>query len=93
MVAQRAQNRVEHKVQFLTHVLGKEAQHQITVLLQQLIFAPVAAVRDRIREMLGAIQLHRHAGVPAQQIDFETSHTVERDRQRHIDAETAFGLM
>ena len=72
-VTERSQDGVEHQVQFLAHVFGKEAQHQIAILLQHLILAPVAPVRDRIREMLRAVEFHRHTRVGAEEIDFQSS--------------------
>ena len=51
-MTERSRDGIEHVVQFLAHVFSQKTQHQIAVLLQQLIFAPVAAVRDRIRQML-----------------------------------------
>ncbi len=60
-VAERSQDRVEHRVQFPANIFSKETQHHVAVLLQQLIFPAIAAVRDRIREMLGAVHLHGHS--------------------------------
>ena len=37
--------------ELFTEVLGQEPQHQITVLLQQLVLSPIAPVRNRIRQM------------------------------------------
>ena len=91
-MAERSQDRVEHHVQFLADVFSKEPQHQITVLLKQLILAPVAAVRDRVREMLRAVQFDRHARVGAEQVDFQAPRTVEWDRQRHVDVEPTPGF-
>src|SRR5712672_1857574 len=59
-VTERPQDCIEHHVQFPADVFSKEAQYQVSALLQQLILASVAAVRDGIREMLPAVQLHRH---------------------------------
>ena len=50
-MVQRAQDRIEQRVQFLDDVLGKETQHQKAVLLQQAILAPVAPVCDRVRQV------------------------------------------
>lgn len=54
-MAYRTQDGIENKVKRFAHVFRKEAQHQITVLLQQLVFAPIAAVRDRICQMLSRV--------------------------------------
>ncbi len=91
-VAQRPKNGVEDRVQLLSNIFGQEPQDQEAVLLQQLILAPVTTVRGRIREMLPAVQLHGQTGLRAQQVHFETSRAVERDRQRHVEAKTTPGL-
>jgi hypothetical protein len=58
---------------------GEEPQHQISILLQQLVLPPVAPIRCGIAQMLRAIQFHRHARVVAQEIRLQRSHAVERD--------------
>src|SRR5947208_141302 len=63
--AQRPQNPIEHRVEFLSQVLGKIAQDEIAVLLQQLILASIAAVRDGVREMLTAIDFDDDARIRA----------------------------
>ena len=78
-MSERSQDGIEHPVQFPAHIFGKEAQHQIAILLEHLILPPVAPVRDRIREMLRAVQFHRHTRVGTQEVDFQSSQTVERD--------------
>jgi hypothetical protein len=70
--SERPQDRIQHQVQFLSRVLRKKAQYEVAVLLEQLILAPVTAVGDRIREMLGTIQLHRDTGIRAQKVDFQS---------------------
>lgn len=89
---ERPQNCIEHQVQFPAHVFSKKTQNQVAVLLQQLILAAITTVCDGIREMLAAVQLHSHAGIGTQKVDFECSETVQCDRQRSVDAETALGL-
>jgi hypothetical protein len=49
-------NRIEHGIQFLAYVLRKKAQHEVAVLLQQLVLPSIATVRDRIRVVLSAIE-------------------------------------
>ena len=48
------QYRVEHHVEFLADVFSEEAQYEISVLLKQLIFAPIAAIGDWIGERKSA---------------------------------------
>ena len=56
---QRTQNRVEHLVELLSSILGKESQHEAAVLLQWPILASVPAIRFRIREVLRTVQFDR----------------------------------
>lgn len=57
-----------------------------------MVLAPIATVRDRIREMLRAVQFHRHSGISAQEIDFKVSQAIEWDRQRDVEAESPLGV-
>jgi hypothetical protein len=59
------QDGIQHGIQFLAYVLGKKAQHEVAVLLQQLVLPPIATIRDRIREVLSAIEFDGHARVGA----------------------------
>jgi len=63
---QRPENPVEHRVESLRDVLGENTQHEIAVLLEKLVFASIATVGNRIREMLGAVDLNDHARIGAQ---------------------------
>jgi hypothetical protein len=56
--AEYPQDGIEHSIELLAHVLGEKAQDEVAVLLQELILAPVPAIRVRIREMLGAVELN-----------------------------------
>jgi len=44
LVAERSQDRIEHQVQLPPNIFSKESQHQVSALLQQLIFPAIAAV-------------------------------------------------
>jgi hypothetical protein len=65
--AQRTQNRIEHGSQSLRQVFSEKAQHAVNILLQQLVLAPIAAVRDRIREMLSTVDLNDEPRIYLQQ--------------------------
>ena len=78
---QRTQNCVEHIVEILCQVFGEKSQHEIPILLQQLVFAPVATVSDRIGQVLRAVQFNGDAGVFAQEIDFHSAAAIERNGQ------------
>ena len=65
-MAQRAENRVQQRVQIPAEVFGQKPQHEIAALLKQLVLASVAPVRDPVGEMLRTIQLHCHAITRAQ---------------------------
>src|SRR5262245_48028381 len=79
------QNHIEHGVQILADVLSKKAQHEVAVLLKQLVLPPVTTIRDRITEVLSAIEFDGYTRVGAQQIDFKRTEAVEWDRQRHVE--------
>ena len=49
---QHSQDGVQHLVEIFAYVLGQKAQDEIAVLLQQPVFATVAAIRIRIGKML-----------------------------------------
>jgi hypothetical protein len=68
---------IEHGIQFPAYVLGKKAQHEVAVLLQQLIFPSIAPIRDRIREMLCAVEFDGYTRVGAQQVDLKGSEAVD----------------
>jgi len=85
-------DRIENRIQFPAYVLVKKAQHEVAVLLQQLILPSIAPIRDRIREMLSAIQFDGQTRVGAQQVDFKRSEAVEGDRQRHVETEEPIRL-
>src|SRR6266566_8372317 len=58
---QRPLDRVQHHVEILAHIFGKKAQHEIAVLLEQLILAAVSAIRIGTFQMLRAIQFDYNA--------------------------------
>lgn len=91
-MADRSQDAVEDEVEFFANVLREEPQHQIAILLHHLILAPIAAIRDRIVEVLGTIQLHGNPSIGAEQIDFEAAATIEGDRHICIEAEAVLRL-
>ncbi len=64
-------------VEFLADVFCKEPQDEVAVLLQQLVLAAVATVRNGIRQVLRAIQLHGDARVGTQEIDLQRARAVE----------------
>jgi len=57
--------------------------------LEQLILPSIAAVRDRIREMLSAVNLNDDSRVYAQEIYFHSSPTVERNGQVGVPLESS----
>ena len=56
MPSKHLQDGVENGVQFFADVLSQKAQHEVAVFLQQLVLPPVAAIRDRIGQVLSAIE-------------------------------------
>ena len=85
---QGGQNRIQHVIQALAHVLRQESQHEIAVVLEQGILSPVTAVSLGIAEMLRAIQFDDDTGMLAQEIDLHFSSAVERNGQLHIQTKT-----
>jgi len=59
------QNGVEYAVQLFPEILGKESQHEVTVLLKQLVLLSITAIGDRIRKMLRSVQFHRNTSASA----------------------------
>ena len=57
----RTQDRIENGVQILRHILRQETENGISVLLQQPVLVPVAAIGGWIGKVLGAIQFDNHA--------------------------------
>ena len=47
----------------LAHIFGEEPQHEVTVFLQEKVFAPVATVSLGISQMLTAVELDSDAGI------------------------------
>ena len=91
-MAEPSQHGIEHKVKLLAHVLGEEAENEVVVLLEELVFASIPPVPDRVREMLGTVQFDRDARIGAQKIDFHPALTVERNRERDIQTKSPFGF-
>jgi hypothetical protein len=51
-MGQRSEDPVQHFIQALSNVFGEESKHEIAILLQQNILAPVATVRFGAGKML-----------------------------------------
>ena len=58
-------DRIKHGIEVLAYILSEEAQHEITVLLQQLILAAVSAISLCAGKMLRAVQFDRNTQVTA----------------------------
>src|SRR4030095_11461389 len=86
------QDRIEHSIQVLAYVLGKKAQHEVAVLLQQLVLPPVTTICGRIREVLSAIEFDCQTRISARQAACECSEAAERERQRPVETNASIGL-
>ena len=64
--SKRSQDRIEHGIEIFRDVFGKKADYKIAVLLQKLVLAPVATIRNRIWQVLAAIELNRQPGFRTQ---------------------------
>ena len=62
------------------------------VLLKNAIFSPVTPVRDRVRQVLRAVDLDRHSRVRAQKVHFKAPDAVEWNWQLGVYLEAAFDL-
>jgi hypothetical protein len=51
-MGQRSEDPVQHFIQALSNVFGEESKHEIAILLQQNILAPVATIRFGAGKML-----------------------------------------
>ena len=60
------QDSIEDRVQIFPQIFSQETQDKITVLLQQLILAPVASVGVGIGEMLGPVNFDGQACIVAE---------------------------
>ena len=92
MPSKHPQDGVENGLQLLADVLSQKAQHEVAVLLQQLVLPPIAAIRDRIGQVLSAIEFDGQVRIRAQQVDFKCAEAVERNRLGHIDTEASARL-
>jgi hypothetical protein len=67
------EKRVEHMVETLGDIAREESQHEISVLLKQYVFVPVASVCVRISQVLVSIEFDHDSQVRAQEIHFHVS--------------------
>lgn len=86
-LADRSEDRIQHRVELLSDVLGEETEHRVPALLEQLILSPVPALPDRIGGVLRTIQLHGNGGVAEGSVDLQIRHAVNwkgrLDIERH----------
>lgn len=83
---ERSQDGIENQIKVFAHILRQESQYEISVLLQQRIFAPITAVGFGVGQMLRAVQLDDDARLCAQEIHLHSSQAVKTDRQLHVKA-------
>ena len=69
------------------HVLGEESQHEIAVLLEQDVFAPVAAIGVGVGQVLRTVQFDHDSQIPTEQIHFHSPAPIEGDGQLDIQVE------
>ena len=90
--AERTQHGIEHQVEILADVLCQKAKDEVVVLLEELVLAPIPAVRHGVCEVLRAIQFDRDARIGAEQVDLELALAIKRNLERDIETESAFGF-
>lgn len=76
-IRQRAQDRVENRIEVLAHVLGQETQHQVAGLLQQCVLAPIATLGLCVSEVQRAVHLNDQLRLGAEKIHLHLSPAVE----------------
>jgi hypothetical protein len=69
------------------YVFAKEPQHEVTVFLQQNVFAPIAPIGFRVGQMLTTVKFDGNARPVAKQVDFHVPPTVKGNRQLGVEAE------
>jgi len=83
-VNQPGHDGVQDVIEAFASVFRQKAQDEISVLLQQRIFPPVAPVSFGVSQMLRSVQIDHHAGLHAKQIHLHSSPAIKRNWQFHI---------
>jgi hypothetical protein len=89
---ERSQDRIEHQIQVPVHNLPQGSA--TPSIRSPAVTGPCAcrAGRRPDRRDPGTVQLHGHACVGAQEIDFQCPEAIEGDRQRNVQPEAPLGL-
>jgi hypothetical protein len=74
---QRSLDRIQHPVEMFADILGEEAQHEVAVLLEQLILATIPAVRIDAFQVLPTVQFDQ-AGAWIENGEWFTDHRLVR---------------
>lgn len=90
-IGEHVQNVIQYPVEVPRDILGEEAQDEITVFLQELVFMAVAAIGNRVAEVLRAIDLDREARPIADQINLHATRSIKWDRQARVQAKAPRG--
>ena len=85
------ENPVQHMVEMLSDVCGEESQDEIAVLLEEGVFAPVAAVGIYIGQVLVVVQFEDEAQLSTQEIHFHVTGVIKRDWQLDVEPKMVFG--
>ena len=91
-MADDPKNGVQDLLKALPDVLRQEPQHEVAVLLQQLVLPAVTAIRLGVSQVLASIELHSNAGIRAQQVDLQAPLLVERNHHGLVEHEPPLGL-
>jgi len=83
---------VEGFVEVEREVLGEEAEDVVAVLLEERVFAAVAAVCGGVAEVLGAVDLDGEAEGGGVEVDFHFTPVVEGDGELGVELEEASGI-
>ena len=91
-MSERPDDRVENQVEILADVFGEEAEHEVAVLLKELVLPSISTVGGLVAEMLAAVEFHGDVRVRAEQVDLQARPFIERERKPVVDREAAAGF-
>ena len=87
--AENAQDLIKDVVEVFAKVIGEEPENEVTVQLQEGVFAAVAAVGGGVGEVLESVEFDDEAGGGAEKIDFHFAVFVEGDGEPGVELEVS----
>lgn len=77
---QGPQDRVNNIVQVLSQVLGQESKDKVAVLLQEIVFPAIAAIRLYAGEMLFSVHFQHDRRIGREKIDLQRPASIYKGR-------------